>query len=373
MRKRTGHGQAPVLPALIQRQSSGVHQRKDHIVPARPMPDAGDEHGNEGSQHHMPELQLPEGLDNGHVDAGRDGIGQGDMPALPEIRKAGSPERRLEVGGDLYIHHPRHADGHVTVTGKIEVQLQAVADGHQPAIHQGQAGSIVKAMCHIGNEAVCDKHFFTQADDEKGQPPGQVLPVRLLQPVIGELGHHGLVVEDGACQQMGEEGNEEGIAYEVMLPRHSHIAVQKVDHLGDGKEGDAQGQHQLQKRQLRPQKVQVLNEEIQIFIEAQQADVEGQPHEEPSFQEPPAPAGFHPLPCPDDAPGDEPVHHDAAQQQGQIAHIPVTIENKAQQEQPDIGRPAAPPAQQKIAKKCDRQEGEDKSIGIKEHFAPHEQ
>ena len=57
-----------------------------------------------------------------------------------------------------------------------------------------------------------------------------------------ELGHHLLVVEDGAGDEVGEEGDEEEIGEEVLALGLALGEIDEVGDLGEGEEGDAEGQ-----------------------------------------------------------------------------------------------------------------------------------
>ncbi len=58
--------------------------------------------------------------------------------------------------------------------------------------------------------------------------------------VAAELGHHLLVVEDGAGDEVGEEGDEEEVREEVLALGLALREVDEVGDLGEGEEGDAE-------------------------------------------------------------------------------------------------------------------------------------
>ena len=62
-----------------------------------------------------------------------------------------------------------------------------------------------------------------------------------LRADAAELRHHLLVVEDGAGDEVGEEGDEEEVGEEVLALRLALGEVDQVGDLGEGEEGDAQG------------------------------------------------------------------------------------------------------------------------------------
>ena len=89
--------------------------------------------------------------------------------------------------------------------------------------------------------------------------------------------HHGLVVEDGPCQQMREERHEQSVVHEVplILTLIVEIDANEVHQLGDREEGDAQRQHDVQEGDVQPRElVQVADEEIHVLEPAEQAQVE---------------------------------------------------------------------------------------------------
>ncbi len=61
-----------------------------------------------------------------------------------------------------------------------------------------------------------------------------------LRADLAELGHHLLVMEDGAGDEVGEEGDEEEIGEEVLALGLSLGEIDEVGDLGEGEEGDAE-------------------------------------------------------------------------------------------------------------------------------------
>ena len=63
---------------------------------------------------------------------------QRDVPAPPEVGDALGLVGRVEILQELKTEHPSQADGHVGVTGEIEVNLERVGQCAEPGVRRGQ-------------------------------------------------------------------------------------------------------------------------------------------------------------------------------------------------------------------------------------------
>ena len=75
----------------------------------------------------------------GDVDIVPEPGGQGDVPPPPEVGDGHRQVGMVKVFQEMETKHAAHADGHVTVAGEVEVDLQSVGHGPQPR-HGGGEG-----------------------------------------------------------------------------------------------------------------------------------------------------------------------------------------------------------------------------------------
>src|SRR5512136_100846 len=100
-------------------------------------------------------------------------------------------------------------------------------------------------------QGIRDYLLLEQPDQEKIEAEGEVPVVDDLVAGDVELGHHILVVQDRAGQEMGKESNEHRVVQKLPLFDQPFVTVDQKGDLGDGEKADADGEHDVQKRQIR--------------------------------------------------------------------------------------------------------------------------
>ena len=122
---------------LLQGQEDEIVQAPQDKVPAGAVPHAGQK------PHHqqvecLAGFSLPVAA-QGDVHIVPEKAGQAHVPAPPEI---GDGIGQIGVVEILFIaeaHHQAHADGHIRIGGKVQINLQGVGKAAQP---QGQGGGV---------------------------------------------------------------------------------------------------------------------------------------------------------------------------------------------------------------------------------------
>ena len=71
----------------------------------------------------------------------------------------------LEILGQLESEHASHADGHIAVTGEVEIDLQPKERGSKPSIEHGQLTQWkVHGLRHQLRRDIGEKGLFEKAD-----------------------------------------------------------------------------------------------------------------------------------------------------------------------------------------------------------------
>ena len=125
----------------------------------------------------------------GDVEALPEEGGQGDVPAFPELPDGQAPVRGIEVYRQPEAQETGAAGGDVAVAGEVEVQLQGVAQNHQPGGGGGEFVQTGPAVAGDNPQIVRQQHFFRHAGGDGVQGGGEVLsvgPEELLPPELGE-------------------------------------------------------------------------------------------------------------------------------------------------------------------------------------------
>ncbi|MPM24677.1 hypothetical protein SDC9_71161 [bioreactor metagenome] len=164
------------------------------------------------------------------------------MPARPEVDDARGLVGRVEVERELDAEHLGQAQRHVGVAREVEINLQRIAQAGGPRPPHLQIAGRGKTRIRIGRDAVGQQHLLGQADHEQHSAHRQVLGLEAVVRRVGKLRNHLLVVQDGAGDQMREEGDEEHIAQKAFFLDQTRAAIQQKADLREGEERDAQRQ-----------------------------------------------------------------------------------------------------------------------------------
>ena len=93
--------------------------------------------------------------------------GQRNVPAAPELLDGGRSVRIIEVFAEMEAEHASETDGHIAVAGKIEVDLQRVANGARPSCqHADLSGRQREHRVRHLTERVRQQQLFAQAADK---------------------------------------------------------------------------------------------------------------------------------------------------------------------------------------------------------------
>ena len=93
--------------------------------------------------------------------------GQRNVPAAPELLDGGRGVRIIEVFAEMEAEHASETDGHIAVAGKIEVDLQRVANGARPSCqHADLSGRQREHGIRHLTERVRQQQLFAQTADK---------------------------------------------------------------------------------------------------------------------------------------------------------------------------------------------------------------
>ncbi len=250
---------------------------------------------------------------------------QRDVPAPPEVRDALGLVRRIEILQELEADHPAQADGHVGITGEIEVDLERVSQRAEPGIRRGKRLGIERGIRNPAHR-IGQQDLLGKAEDEQGDSGGKLLPgVRAADELIG----HRVVADDRPGNELGKERN---VASEIdERPDGRGRAAIDVDGVAEGMERverdpDRQGDR---KHRTVPAPNQastwfrLLFEEQEILEEPERA----QAHDDGARHDPEAEPRADPWQA--DQPSADIVHNGDPQHQEDEPGIPPTVEDVA--------------------------------------------
>src|SRR5213078_2856771 len=92
---------------------------------------------------------------------------EGDMPAPPELTKAGGDVRHAEVLRDLEAEQARAADGDVRVTGEVEVDLEGEGVRPEPQLGRVALPGVVEDKIRQRRDVVRQRHLLKEAENDE--------------------------------------------------------------------------------------------------------------------------------------------------------------------------------------------------------------
>ncbi|KDA51786.1 hypothetical protein L963_1499 [Leuconostoc mesenteroides subsp. cremoris T26] len=130
-------------------------------------------------------------------------------------------------------------------------------------------------------QGICDQQLLGQAEGEDGDAQGDLVGVQPVGRIVRELRHHLRVMQHRSGDQMREIGDEEQVVHEAALVHLALPAVDQEGDLGEGVEGDADRQRDVEQGQLRDagggqSVVDIADEEVRILEDGQHAQIDHQ-------------------------------------------------------------------------------------------------
>ena len=205
-----------------------------------PVPDAADQHG----QQQVGVLPHPAvtAAAQGQVQAVMQPAAQGHVPAPPEVHDARGPVGRGKILRQAQAQHEGGPHGHVRIAGKIEIDLESIAQGPQPGLGRAQGQALGGGMEHgvrRRGQAVGQQHLLGQAQHQQAQAPRQIVGPRHVQGI--ELRARLLVADQRAGQGIGEAGGEQGLPHDAPGPDAALVDAQQPGQLDEHGKGEARG------------------------------------------------------------------------------------------------------------------------------------
>ena len=260
--------------------------------------------------------------------------GQADVPAPPELRHGAGLIGVLKVFQKVEAKQMAQTDGHIGIAGEIEIDLEGEGDSAQPRRYGGgggHGGDLLPQGAHL----IGDQHLFGQTHHEALHAPAGL---EHALPAEHQLMLHRLVLDDGAGDQLGEQGDVRAHVENIALGLDD--AAVHVDGIGHGLEGieaDADRQGKPQCRDPgRQEAVDVVDGEIRVLEEAQDSQIAHNIYDQHRL------GGLFPSGGPEmaDEPGVGVVKHRGEQHDENILRLAPAVKDKAGQKQHGIAGPA---------------------------------
>lgn len=172
---------------------------------------------------------------------------QGHMPATPEFCGAFRNVGIIEVFRKMESEHEAKADGHIRISGEIEINLQSVGNGSQPGGGHGSRRTIIEyVVSHlrhiIGNQYFLGKPINKAEHAIRKQIPG-------FRPCPDFIHNRG-ISDNRPGYQLGKKSDIQRDIKKILLYRNFLVVhIENIGEYLEGKKGNAKGQRNLQVNQ----------------------------------------------------------------------------------------------------------------------------
>ena len=187
---------------MIDDEKRSVKSTPDHKVPARAVPESPEQHSRH--QVYMPADWALAVAAQREVKIVAKESGKRHVPSTPELDDVCRLVRRIEVERQTHPEHSGESDGHIGVTREIEIELEAIGKYAAPSDEEAHWFASVEHGRGVFGKIVGYQEFFCQADGEHGDADRKVARMWSVISRYVELGHHLLVMEHRAGDQMGK-------------------------------------------------------------------------------------------------------------------------------------------------------------------------
>ena len=246
------------------------------------------------------------------------------MPAAPEFPDGLGHIGVVKVLNEVEPKDLAKTNGHIAVTGEIEVNVQHEGNGVHPVKQNALLPGLPEEL-HKQSEVVRQNYLFGKTHQEPAQPQGHLVPT---VGTVFQLPGHIHIPDNGTGDQLGEQGHIGAEADGVFL--HLGIAPIHIDGIAEALEGieaDTHRQRQPQQRDAQTRDgVEALHEEVRVFENAQKGQADHHGHNQPEFL---PGSGFTPA----DGKAAEIKQQYGANHQKQIFGLSPAIENQAEYQQ----------------------------------------
>ena len=181
---------------------------------------------------------------------------QAHVPAAPEFGDSPGDVGIVEIFQIMQAQHVTHADGHVGVSGEVQIDVQTVGDDAQPGACHRQLSQGLQIGCElgrIGQHTVSQDQGISQCAAGVGQQalfgktgaePGNTLgPLGLSGCAAEQIVVDGLVADDGTGDALVEQsGIQQHVPVALLGLGILPVYVDDISQQLEGVEGNADGQ-----------------------------------------------------------------------------------------------------------------------------------
>ena len=244
------------------------------------------------------------------------------MPAAPKLGDGATDVGVVEVFVEMESQAASHADGHVGIARKVEIDLEGEGDDADPRAGGAEVVErTAKKLVDNFRELVGEEHFLAQTDQETISSFGKIGGADV---AIANFFGHSAVAHDGAGHQLREHGDiEEQAAETILRGRFLAVHVDEVRHGLKGVEADADGQGNAGGFNRKSPSIEGVREKVGILVSAEGGQVAEKAENKEEFWDGAA--------VDDDA--DEVVEGDAAQHEKDIDGFSPSIEDEGEQDE----------------------------------------
>lgn len=230
---------------LFNHKEDKVEQPPAEEGPVGTMPGTSERPDNEKIQN-MPRGRNPVSAQR-NIHIVPEPAAEGHVPATPEFCGTFRNVGIIEVFRKMESEHEAKADGHIGISGEIEINLQSVGNGSQPGGGHGSRCTVIEYvvghLCHIiGNQYFLGKPINKAEHAIRKQIPG-------FRPCPDFIHNRG-IADNRPGYQLGKKSDIQGNIKKILLYRNFLVVhIENIGEYLEGEKGNAKGQRNLQVNQ----------------------------------------------------------------------------------------------------------------------------
>ena len=155
------------------------------------------------------------------------------VPALPELREGSRLKRRIKIQRQLNSQHCRKPHCHVTVPGKIIIQLQSVTAHGKKDCQCIQIPGALNPEGRCPRQHIRNQKLLRQPEYKKDQSPCKGFRVKASFLRIAELYSDFLVAGNGPLNNLWEIGEIQHIPPKAVPCNGSLIGIDQIRNLAE--------------------------------------------------------------------------------------------------------------------------------------------
>src|ERR1051325_4933313 len=192
------------------------------------MPQTGEEPNDKKIEHHVPAIATQR-----DVNVIAEESAQRDMPPSPEFSGRSGNIGEVEILMLMEAELFSKADGHIRITGKVEIDLERIHQQPEPTAKCSKRSGIrIHVFCHQFPGHICNEYFFEEPDEKTVDAFTYIMYIEF---TMIDLVRDMRVTNDRSCHELMIKTNENEELH--VRPLCLDFSAIHIDHIRNGLKG----------------------------------------------------------------------------------------------------------------------------------------